>query len=293
MDEKLNNLSAGLSEMEDKIYKFAKSTFPYLVMVLSLVFSVLRSLFTFGFINPFSREFWVTMFTNLATTIMTYAAFTIHGNDEYKMTNEVYKANLAAWKTYSAKVRALCPNEFICYCRDYARDCVKRKRRASLEAYSLITWETFEEKYLNASRKSILDDYKRGKIDKSDLKGILLARRPMKTPCISATAILCGADTVAVEKLAASKRNYILEAIAVRPFSVIVFSCGISILAPVFLGANAIQIIFSAVTTAFLLCMAAFSGIRAGNSGARRENSDMKSKILFLDAFMQTKKATP
>lgn len=287
MDKELQNLSNATATASEKFMTFLQDSMPYIILLVSVAFTIVKSLFTFGLSNPFSAEFWIDLGTNCATTLATYSAFCVHGNKEFKITNIPYQNNLKAWGEYSAKIRKECPTEFLQFCRDYAKECGLAKRRREFERRSLIPWEVFEAQFLPLSDLQLKDKYLSGEITKSDYRAIYNARRPCRTPQINATSILCGSDSVPVEKIASANRNYIAQSIALRPLTMLLVSAGLAIISPVFSGISSADVIFSIVSSAFMIVAAAVSGNTAGNTGARREAADIKAKIYFLDTFSE------
>ena len=287
MDKELQGLSNVTATAEEKIMRFFKTSMPYIVLLISVAFTVIKSLFDFGISNPFSPQFWINLGANILTTLATYSAFCIHGSEEFKETNQPYLSNLRAWGEYSTKIRKECPTDFQDFCQSYARKCVEIKRRRKFEKRSIIPWNVYEAKFSLMKAKELKAAYLRGEITKNDYRAIKSAHRPIKTPIINATSILCGSDCVEMEKITTANRNYVAQSIVLRPFEMLLMSAGLAVITPVFNGVSGADVVFSIVASAFMIIAAAVSGNTAGNNGARREAADVKSKICFLDTFVE------
>lgn len=286
MDKDLQSLSNATASIEEKIMRFFKSSMAYIVLAISIALTVVKSLFSFGISNPFaSPQFWIDLGGNILTTIATYAAFCIHGSEEFKATNQPYLTNLKAWGEYSARIRKECPSEFLRYCLEYAKNCAEQARKNRFERVSLIPWEMAVKDYIPMLEKDLKAKVASGDLSASDYKAIMKAKKPVKPPKISATAILCGSDSVSIDKIADAHRNYVAQSIILRPFTMLLFSAGFAMVTPVFNGVSSADIIFSIISSAFMIMVAAVSGNTSGNNGARREAADIKAKIYFLDTF--------
>lgn len=290
MDKELQDFSKQFISFEEKLTAFFRVALPYIVLLVSVATTITSAFFGMEVVNPFTAKFFIDLAQKVLATMATYSMFCIHGNREHKLTSNAWQSNLTTWGEYSTKIRKNYASAFSKYCCEYALKCAERKRRTRFERKTLYPWEEYAEKYAKMSVKALRGCYDKGEITKADLRAFLQARKPVRPPRINATAILCGRGAVEVEKIAGRNRNYVVESIAARPFIMLLISAGFSIVTPTFLGTSVPTVIYSIVTSIFLIMLAAVTGNISGNNGGKRESNDVKSKIYFLDTFLETQK---
>mgnify|MGYP003290364089 CR=1 FL=1 len=291
-DRDLQDLTNAKNDIMGKLSAYAREFFPIIVLFFSIAVTVLTRLYTVGVKNPFDTEFWVSLGTNVATTMLPYIVYVQHGSDMFKATNQAYRENLITWGKKSEQIRKD-PSAFIEYCRNYSSEVAENARRMAFESRCLIPWADFLALYNGKSKKHIRTLYKQGKLSKDEAKAVARANKPRRKPRIEPVSILCGSDTARIENLPRGKRNYTLGKIVFRPFGMLLFSAGVSIISPKFLGVQSADVIFSLFVSAFTILFAGITGNSAGNSSARQEASAVKSRIYFIDNFLSTQKETP
>lgn len=290
MSEFDKNMQA-IANMKDLTVNKAKEIltefYPFIVAIASIVFTVVSQLFEYGLENPFSFAFWVSLGRNILTTTAAYLVFVNHGNSMYKITNTAYRQNLKTWGELSCTIRTTTPSEFIEYCKQYIRNAVEDNRRAILERYSLVSWNDFNENYRKKTKAEILDFVKSGKISARDGKAILKAQKPIKPAKIEPVAILCGSDTVKVEAISTQRVSYSMRSVLFRPLVMVGINVGLALLSSSKLSMNTAAVWFDIVTSSFMIMLACIMGDLSGDGAARKDHAAVKSKIFFINGFMQ------
>lgn len=289
-DRHLLDFANTQNNASEKLLKIVRDLLPFAVVIISMATTFIIRIFEIGFRNPFSPAFFVQLGTNILTTMATYVCFLAYGNSAFKATNSSYINNIKTWSDYSTDIRQNASVEFCEYCRDYERTVVENKRRERLERLCMIPYEVYKEKYRSLSREKLDALVKAGEISKREKQAILWASAPVRQTRIEAVAILCGSDSVRVERIAANKRNYALKSVVARPFSMLLISAMMSFLTSRWVGISTADVFFSIVYSCALIFFAGISGNSAGNANARREAADVKSRIFFIDGFRASRK---
>jgi hypothetical protein len=281
--EKFDTESRGVI---DRIKRFGIEYFPYIMLVLNLVFEVLSRLYKIGFAEPFTPDFWASLFINTASSTMAYACFVFYA-ERKKKENSVYIANAQSWGEISQKVRLNYFDEFLEYCKaQYEREC-RERRVALIVNHTQITLERWENHYKALTPREIAKKVREGEITAHDAKYIKRANAPLHIKPIKPLLILAGMKVNDLNDAGRSSTSTILS-IVTRPIPVIVMSICFSMFAGTFVGVSDSSAVFDMIYTAIMIVGSSLIGYTKGVNNAEKKAEEIKARIIFLERFLKT-----
>lgn len=276
IDEKRTSLSTKAKAL---VIEF----FPYIMLVLNIAFEVGARLFK-AEINPFSEDFFASLFINTMSSCLCYACFVFYAERNRKETLAEYGSNSAVWSAISSRVRLNSFESFIEYCKmQLERE--KEERRVAIiannTAISITKWQTV---YRGLSNKELDKLVQNGEITKADAKYIKRANGPVRIKPIDPLLILCG---VKMNDLNDAGRQNVssLGAVLMRPIPVLALSLFFSIFTGSFVGVSDSSAIFDMIYTAGVIIGSALMGYSKGVNIADRQHDAIKARIAFLERF--------
>ncbi len=265
--------------------------FPYLILIANIVFEVLSRLFRIGFAQPFTPEFWSSLFINTVSSTLAYACFVFYAEKVKKDGWVAYKTNCSTWERLSACVRLERFDEFIEYCKsEYKRECEER-RIAIIVNHTRISIDKWRNTYSNLRNDEIKELGRQGVIDKEDVKYVIKANKPPKVKPISPLLILAGMK-VSDTNDAGRHDTSSTKSIALRPVSVLAMSIIGSLFAGHFIGFSDSSVFFDMLYTAGIICISALIGYSKGITNAENKNADVKCRIIFIERFEKQRSNT-
>ena len=283
MFEKFDTESRGIM---DRIKRFGVEYFPYIMLVLNLVFEVLSRLYKIGFAEPFTPDFWASLFINTASSTMAYACFVFYAEKKKKECS-AYISNAKSWGEISQKVRLNYFDEFLEYCRaQFQREC-KERRVALIVNHTQISLKKFETELQGLTAKKVDELVVSGEISRYEAFYVKAANGPLHIKPINPMLILAGMKVNDLNDAGRSNTSTLLS-IALRPVPVIVMSICFSMFAGTFIGVSDSSAVFDMIYTAIMIVCSSLIGYTKGVSNAERKAEEIKTRIIFLERFLKT-----
>lgn len=290
-----NNLYTNINEEQAKTIARVKQGIQRYLIVVVLVFNILleiiSSLYTFGFRNPFTPEFFLELAVNTATTMICYACFIMVGQVEERKRTTMYSDNVQSWAKLSEKVRDGYLSAFRVFCEEQVTEERNEAKRLILGNNTIIGFEEYVQKYSTLNKKQLKALYKQKKISKEEYKAIYKANgfglfNPTKIKPINPVIILSGVAKATINDAGRKESSFVARWLSTRPLLIFFSTALINAITTSFMGAgkNAILDIFLSV---LMIVISSVVGYGAGQNAVRDKDDRVKSRIIFLSLFCQ------
>ena len=290
-----NNLYTNINEEQAKTIARVKQGIQRYLIVVVLVFNILleiiSSLYTFGFRNPFTPEFFLELAVNTATTMICYACFIMVGQVEERKRTTMYSDNVQSWAKLSEKVRDGYLSAFRVFCEEQVTEERNEAKRLILGNNTIIGFEEYVQKYSTLNKKQLKALYKQKKISKEEYKAIYKANgfglfNPTKLKPINPVIILSGVAKATINDAGRKESSFVARWLSTRPLLIFFSTALINAITTSFMGAgkNAILDIFLSV---LMIVISSVVGYGAGQNAVRDKDDRVKSRIIFLSLFCQ------
>lgn len=267
-----------------KARQFVVTYFPYLMLVGNIIFEVLTRLFTIEFVDPFSPEFWTTLFVNTTSSTISYACFMYYAEKKRKNDDIGYKANCISWGKTSAFVRINHFEDFMAYCKEEHKKEVEEYRESLILNYTKLSIEEWNKEYRSLSPHEIDAMEFVGDLTRKEAKYIIKANGTINIKPIDPLLILAGIKVNSVNDAGRSNVNSTTSILA-RPVLCAVSCIFFSMFAGTFIGVSDASVWFDMLYTAGLIVTSSFIGYSKGISNADRHHNEIKNRIVFLERF--------
>lgn len=290
-----NNLYANINEEQNRAITRVKQSIQRYLIIVVLVFNILleiiSSLYTFGFRNPFTPEFFLELAVNTATTMICYACFIMVGQAEERKRTTMYSDNIKAWSKLSERVRDGYLSAFRDFCEEQVTEERNEAKRLILGNNTVISFEEYVEKYSLLNRKQLKGLYKEQRISKEEYKALNRANgfgtfNPTKIKPINPVIILSGVAKATINDAGRKESSFVARWLSTRPLLIFFSTALINAITTTFMGAgkNAILDIFLSV---LMIVISSVVGYGAGQSAVKDKDDRVKSRIIFLSLFCQ------
>lgn len=286
MDEKniFDRFDSASKDVMSRARNFLMQYFPYIMLIVNIVFEVLIRLFRIGFAEPFTPSFWASLFINTLSSTLAYACFVFYSEKKRKEGWREYLENCKLWEQKSASVRLNKFEAFLSHCKaEFERE--REERRIALIVNNthvpVNTWQDTYRKMHNSEIKALVEQ---GIIAKEDVRYIIKANKTPRIKPINPLLILAGmkvGDTNDAGRQSTSSAVSVL----VRPIPVLVMSILGSIFAGQFIGFSDSSVFLDMLYTASAICTSALMGYAKGTENAEKHNTEVKGRIIFIEKF--------
>ena len=270
------------------IVGWVREFFPYLILILNVLFTIITRLFSAELQNPFSAEFFISLGNNLLSTSFCYICFISYGDRCTKASNTAFSNNLKRWSELSASVRTS-SDEFVDYCRKESEKEREERRTAYIVNNTLISAEKYMKEYRGMNNRQIRSLAREGKITASEAYFIRKANS-VKVKPINPLLILCGVNVAHLNEAGRQGMKYSTMSVILRPLIVFGSNALISMITGRWLGFSDPSVIFDMMFLTLLIVLSSVLGYSAGAENARREHDKVKARIFFLEKYNQTEK---
>ena len=269
----------------EKVKKVVVDFFPYLLMLINILFMVLNALFTVSLKNPFTPDNISKTLMNCATSTLAYACFVGYGDRTTKKNMANYQHNLKVWGETSDRIRRGSFFEaFLVYCKTAVEEERAEKRIAIVVNNTRITLKDYTEIYSKMSNSELRQQVKDGVISAHDAKYLRKANGNIRVKPINPLLLLCGSKAENLNDAGRAQDASAIKSIVGRPLTVIISSIIVESVFCVF-GGWSMATLYNMCAYAFLIFVSCFLGYEKGASNARKTNEAVLNRIVFLERF--------
>lgn len=287
MSDKSNVFEVYEKEQRDFSAKFKKAVvdyFPYIMLVGNIIFEVLTRLFTIKFVDPFSSEFWSTLFVNTTSSTIAYACFLYYAEKKRKDECKEFIENKAIWGQMSNFVRINLFEEFMIYCKEQYKKEIEEYRHSLILNYTCLSIKEWEAEYKSLTPAEIEQLEMIGELTKKEAHYIIKANLPPSLKPIDPLLILAGIKVNSINDAGRSNVNS-AKNVMMRPVLCLVSCIFFSMFAGTFIGVSDSSVWFDMLYTAGLIVTSSFIGYSKGISNANAHHNEIKNRIVFLERF--------
>lgn len=296
MNEKdsLTDFYSQYSETQRKtteaVVKFVKNCYPYLILLLNVAVLVGSKLFKAWVENPFTPDFFISLATNLLTTMFCYSCFIKYG-EKTEMKNSALIADWKKWETLSAEVRGHRNEEFSKYCRDQVELERAERRNAIISNNTMISPSIYEDKYRKLNTKQIKALVKRGEITKGEAFYIIRANDAHNVKPINPILILSGVKMHHTNDVGRDNYSYSTLSILGKPVVTFLITAAVTMFRGTWIGIGDASAVFDMLYSIILMVISSIMGYSSGANAAYKEHDRIKGRIYFLEKFLNNVKA--
>ena len=269
----------------EKVKKVVVDFFPYLLMLINILFMVMNALFTVSLKNPFTPDNISKTLMNCATSTLAYACFVGYGDRTTKNNMQNYQHNLKVWGETSDRIRRGSFFEaFLVYCKTAVEEERAEKRIAIVVNNTRISLRDYTELYAKMSNSELRQQVRDGVISAHDAKYIRKANGNIRVRPINPLLLLCGSKAENLNDAGRAQDASAIKSIVGRPLTVIISSIIVESVFCVF-GGWSMATLYNMCAYAFLIFVSCFLGYEKGASNARKTNEAVLNRIVFLERF--------
>lgn len=291
-----NNLYLDLSDGKRNVLAKGKKVIQkyliYIVLLFNIAVRVVLELYQVGFLNPFTISFVLELIVSTITTFIAYISFIPLGKSDELKRNTSIEENVALWSNLSESVRRGYNDLFRFFCHEQIEYERKEARELIIGNNTLISYKTYEEKYIGKSKSHIKSLVKKGELTKKEANAINRANghgafNPTRVKPINPIIILSGVRKRTINDAGRSNSSYIAKWLAKRPIMIFLSTTALNTISTTFIGTeNAVLEILLAIMS---IVLASVCGYSAGQEDVREQNERVLSRILFLSLFEEKK----
>lgn len=286
----INNRYSNAAEAQSKttaaIVGWVREFFPYIILVLNVIITIVSRLFSAELQNPFTAEFFISLGNNLISTSFCYICFISYGDKCTKAAMPSFSHNLKSWSELSAVVRAK-SDHFVEYCRAESEKERDERRIAFIVNNTLISIERYEKEYKGLKNRGLRKLVREGKISRSEAHFIRKANG-VKIKPINPLLILCGVKIAHLNEAGREGMKYSTLSVIIRPLIVFGSNALISMISGRWLGLSDPSVIFDMILLSLLIIVSSVLGYSAGAENAKREHDKIKARIFFIEKYQQS-----
>lgn len=286
----IGNTYSKIADTQNKVTqavtRFTKDFFPFIILVLNILLTIGSRLFNTWLENPFTPDFFISLGTNILSTMLCYTCFIKYGEMNEKRGCEAYAGNVERWSRISADVRGKMSEAFNRYCKELAWQEREEKRHSIISNHTMLSIEDYINNYKGKNRKEINELVKSGKLTIIEGKYINKANATNKIRPINPLLILCGVQTSNINDVGRSGISRATVSILSRPVSMFILTAAITMFKGTWVGVGDASAIFDMIYSAFMIVISSVVGYSAGAMSARVEHDKIKGRIYFLEKFL-------
>lgn len=286
--ELYDEVTESRAALHSKLTQTAKDYFPFLVLLFNIALSILSQLYRIGFVNPLSAEYLLDLCISLSSTMLCYACFIPLGKKGEKDKGGSYNANLIAWSELSGKVREKgLTRRFSKFCYEQLDVEREERRREIICNHSMIDYETYVREYKGLSKKHTAKLVKLHKITAEQKRTIDRANSNIRVKPINPLLILCGVPHSSFNDAGRKSSAYSSTWLMTRPLVIIVTSTIINAIQGSWNDMDGITALYDMFISVLGIIIASTVGFSVGVKSIRKENDKIKTRIVFLQEFVE------
>ena len=288
--ETYSTVANAQNKFTQAVVKFTKDFFPFLILFLNVLLTLGSKLFKTWLENPFTPDFFISLGTNILTTMFCYVCFIKYGEDNEKLCSDTYSINVNKWSEMSGIVRSKYSDKFIAYCKDLVNEERDERRHSYIANYTMISVETYEKEYKHKSKAEIKTLVEEGKLSPNEAKYINKANATHKVKPINPILILCGVQTKNINDVGRTGLSNSFISIISRPLSTFAITACVTMFKGTWVGIGDASAIFDMIYSVLMIVVASFAGYSSGATTAKQTHDKIKGRIYFLERFLNNKK---
>lgn len=286
--EVYDDIARSRSEFHAKLTQTAKDYFPFLVLLFNIALSVLSQLYRIGFVNPLSIEYMLDLCVSISSTMLCYACFIPLGKKSEKEKGGSYNANLIAWSALSGQVREKgLTRKFSEFCHDQLDIERDERRREIICNNSMINYEQYIKEFKGLSKSQTKRLMHMKKITQTQKKTIDRANANIRVKPINPLLILCGVAHSSFNDAGRKSGTYASTWLIGRPLVIIVTSTIINAIQGSWNELDGISALYDMFIAILGIIIASTVGYSVGVKTIRKENDKIKTRIVFLQEFVE------
>ena len=270
----------------DKMVTFVKDFMPFLLLALNLIVVVITKLFRTHLENPFTVDFFISLATNIFTTMFCYTVFIRYGERSEKAISSSYLDNLGTWGELSGVVRHKYSDRFTAYCFEQIELERREIRYSYLLNHTMITVERYKREFEGLSAEKLDLLVKQGVITRSEAKWIKKANIIPKVRPIKPMLILCGVQASHLNDVGREAMSHTTAAILAKPIILFSLTVVITMIKGTWAGITSAAVVFEIVYSIFSIILSSIVGYSSGAAAAEKDMDRIKGRIFFLERFI-------
>lgn len=286
--ELYDEITQNRAEFHAKLTQTAKDYFPFIVLLFNISLSVLSQLYRIGFVNPLSVEYILDLCVSLSSTMLCYACFIPLGKKSEKDKGSSYSANLIAWSELSGTVRQKgLTRRFSEFCFDQLDIERDERRREIICNHSMISYEQYVNEYKGLSKKQTKRLVQAKRITPAQKKTIDRANANIRVKPINPLLILCGVAHSSFNDAGRKSGAYASTWLMTRPLIIIATSLVINAIQGSWNEMDGIAALYDMFIAILGIIIASTVGYSVGKKTIQKENDKIKTRIVFLQEFIE------
>jgi hypothetical protein len=288
MSNIFDSYDAAVATTTEKIKRAVVDFFPYLLIIVNILFMVLNTLFTLELQNPFSRDLIIKTLTNCTTSTLTYACFVNYGDRTTRKNKNSFKDNLMSWGEISDRIRMGAHFEtFLAYCKEAVEKEREEKRLAIITNHTRISVGDYNEIYRKMNTAEIKACVAEGKITSQDARFLRRASGNIHVRPINPLLLLCGSKAENLNDAGRARDASAVGSILARPATALSFSVLLTSIVSTYHGFT-MTTLYTMLSSAFMIFISSFLGYEKGASNARKTEEAVMNRIIFLERYEKT-----
>jgi hypothetical protein len=288
MKNAFESYDSAIATTTEKIKRVVIEFFPYLILIVNILFMVLNTLFTVSIQNPFNSDMILKTLVNCTSSTLAYACFVTYGDRITKKNTTSFVDNLKTWGSISERIRKGAHFEsFIAYCKAAVEREREEKRLAIVTNHTRVSIADYNEIYRNMTSRQIRELVTEGKITAREARFLRRANGNIHVRPINPLLLLCGSTVENLNDAGRARDASNAGSILARPVSVLAFSMVLTAVASTYNGFT-MTALYSMFSSAFMIFFSSFLGYEKGASNARKTEEAVKNRIIFLERYEKT-----
>ena len=290
-----NNAYARINDTKTEAIEKVKSGIQkyliWIVLLFNIALEIMTRLYSFGFQNPFTPDFFMSVFIDTVSTMICYACFIIIGQNDEKKKSLTYINNVRAWGELSNEVRSAHLQPFREFCVEQVNEERDEAKRLILANDTIIPFDVYKKEYEHLNKAELKQLYEQGTISKEEYRALYRANgfglfNPTKIKPINPVIILSGVAKTTLNDAGRSESNYVVRWLTARPILIFATTTVLNTITTSFVGVNQ-NAILSMFISVLSIVVASIIGYGAGQQAVREREDRIKSRIIFLSLFKQ------
>ena len=292
LNDAYSKISHAGENFKSKLIESLQRNFALLVLVLNIVVTVAYRLYSPWVQNPFTPDFFITLATNILTTMFCYVVFVSYGQRLEFSAMTGYKENCQRWSILSADARII-SREFEAYCKERVEIEREERRRSIIENNTMLRYSDYLDLYKGKTRAEVKSAVKAGEIDKDTAKYINRANKRIRIKPINPLIILCGVKLSNVNDAGRDGLSPSTVAVISRPVFMFIINAGISMIHGSWRGVSTGEEILDMIFAVVMIIISSVMGYSSGVTSAHKQHDRIKGRIYFLENFKKDIEKAP
>lgn len=290
LEENYSAFAHAKSNAQEKIFAIVRDFFPFIILIFNIAIAVALRLFMGWIENPFNAAFFISLGTNILTTMFSYVVFIPYGERSELALMSSHHSIMERWGQLSQKVRDGMGEAFSQYCKDVVTEERLDIRRAILANRTMISWEKYVDLYEGKTAKEIR---RTPGLTRSEARAVIKANSRIKVKPVRPLLVLCGVSGTHINDAGRSSSRYGISTVALKPLSMFIVSACLTMFKGRFVGVSDASVVYDMIFSAAMIVVSSVMGFSTGTTKAKKDHSRIKARVVFLETFLEKKKVAP